>query len=155
MKTVSVTASRNYEVKIGRGLLDRAGEALRSLTRTDNIAIVTDSNVAPLYLDRVQESLRAAGYRVQSFVFPAGEPSKNGETYLKLLGFLADHHLTRTDTVAALGGGFLRGRENHHRSNRGQELGRGLLPAHGGAVRPGHPGHPAGGNFPGGLRRGH
>lgn len=105
MKTVSVTASRNYEVKIGRGLLDRAGEALRSLTRTDNIAIVTDSNVAPLYLDRVQESLRAAGYRVQSFVFPAGEPSKNGETYLKLLGFLADHHLTRTDTVAALGGG--------------------------------------------------
>lgn len=105
MKTVSVTASRNYEVKIGRGLLDRVGEELRSLTRTDNIAIVTDSNVAPLYLDRLEGSLRAAGYTVYRFVFPAGEASKNGETYLKLLGFLADHRLTRTDTVVALGGG--------------------------------------------------
>lgn len=105
MKTVSVTASRNYEVKIGRGLLDRAGEELRGLTGTDGIAVVTDSNVAPLYLDRLERSLRAAGYGVQSFVFPAGEASKNGETYLKLLGFLADCHLTRTDTVVALGGG--------------------------------------------------
>ena len=105
MTTVSVTASRNYDVKIGRGLLDRAGEELRGLTHTDGIAVVTDSNVAPLYLDRLEKSLRAAGYRVQSFVFPAGEPSKNGETYLKLLGFLADHRLTRTDTVVALGGG--------------------------------------------------
>ena len=105
MKTVSVTASRNYEVKIGRGLLDRVGEELRSLTRTDHIAIVTDSNVAPLYLDRLEGSLRAAGYTVYRFVFPAGEASKNGETYLKLLGFLADHRLTRTDTVVALGGG--------------------------------------------------
>ena len=105
MTTVSVTASRNYEVKIGRGLLDRAGEKLRGLTRTDGVAVVTDSNVAPLYLDRLERSLRAAGYGVQSFVFPAGEPSKNGETYLKLLGFLADRRLTRTDTVVALGGG--------------------------------------------------
>lgn len=105
MTTVSVTASRNYEVKIGRGLLDRAGEELRGLTRTDGVAVVTDSNVAPLYLDRLERSLRAAGYGVQSFVFPAGEPSKNGETYLKLLGFLADHRLTRTDAVVALGGG--------------------------------------------------
>lgn len=105
MKTISVTASRNYEVKIDCGLLDRAGEELRGLTRTGGIAIVTDSNVAPLYLDRVQRSLQAAGYTVRSFVFPAGETSKNGETYLKLLGFLADHRLTRTDTVVALGGG--------------------------------------------------
>lgn len=105
MTTVSVTSSRNYEVKIGRGLLDRAGEELRGLTRTDGVAVVTDSNVAPLYLDRLEKSLRAAGYGVQSFVFPAGEPSKNGETYLKLLGFLADHRLTRTDAVVALGGG--------------------------------------------------
>ncbi len=105
MKTVTVSASRNYEVKIGSGLLDRAGTELQGLLRTDGVAIVTDSNAAPLYLGRLQKSLEAAGCQVCSFVFPAGEASKCGETYLKLLRFLAEHHLTRTDTVVALGGG--------------------------------------------------
>lgn len=105
MKTVNISASRNYEVKIDRGLLDRAGEELRGLTRTDGIAVVTDSNVAPLYLDRLQKSLASAKYQVRRFVFPAGENSKNGETYLKILSFLAENRLTRTDTVVALGGG--------------------------------------------------
>jgi len=63
--------------------------------------------VAPLYLNRVKDSLERAGFRVHSFVFPAGEDQKNGGTYLKLLEFLAARRLTRADGLIALGGGVV------------------------------------------------
>ena len=61
----------------------------------------------PLYLDRVRASLEGAGFQVCSFVFPAGEEHKNGQTYLDLLEFLAQRHITRADTLVALGGGVV------------------------------------------------
>lgn len=70
-------------------------------------AVVSDSTVAPLYLNRVKDSLERAGFRVHSFVFPAGEDQKNGGTYLKLLEFLAARRLTRADGLIALGGGVV------------------------------------------------
>lgn len=105
MKTVEVTASRNYAVEIGQGLLSQSGEKLKAVARTNKIAVITESNVAPLYLANLRESLEAAGFAVCDFVFPAGESSKCGETYLNILNFLAENRLTRTDMVVALGGG--------------------------------------------------
>ena len=70
-------------------------------------AVVSDSTVAPLYLNRVKDSLERAGFQVHSFVFPAGEDQKNGGTYLKLLEFLAARRLTRADGLIALGGGVV------------------------------------------------
>ena len=107
MTTVTVKASQTYEVKIGRGLLETVGRETAALLKGRQAAIVSDSNVAPLYLDRVQASLEAAGFQVCSFVFPAGEDHKNGETYLNLLEFLAQRHITRADTLVALGGGVV------------------------------------------------
>lgn len=69
------------------------------------MAVVADSNVAPLYLETVKASLLEAGYQVSAYVFPAGEGSKNFDTLSHILEFLAEEHLTRTDCVAALGGG--------------------------------------------------
>ena len=63
--------------------------------------------MAPLYLNRVKDSLERAGFQVHSFVFPAGEDQKNGGTYLKLLEFLAARRLTRADGLIALGGGVV------------------------------------------------
>ena len=58
-----------------------------------------------LYGDTVADSLQKAGFTVLRYVFPAGEASKNILTLSGLLEFLAANHVTRTDCIAALGGG--------------------------------------------------
>ena len=105
MKSITVKASRTYEVKIGAGLLAQAGELSAPLIRGRDAVIVSDSNVWPLYGQTVQASLERAGFRVDHFVFPAGEASKNPRTLVELLTFLARKELTRSDAVFALGGG--------------------------------------------------
>ena len=107
MTTVTVRASRPYEVTIGRGLLDTVGRQAAGQWKGRSAAVVSDSTVAPLYLNRVKDSLERAGFRVHSFVFPAGEDQKNGGTYLKLLEFLPARRLTRADGLIALGGGVV------------------------------------------------
>ncbi len=105
MNTVHVTASREYDVCIGSGLLRECGERIREVTGACAAAIVADSHVAPLYGDAVRRSLEAAGFRVVSYVFPAGEGSKTLAVYGDLLRFLARERFSRSDIVAALGGG--------------------------------------------------
>ena len=105
MTVVNVKASVSYEIRIGSGLLAAAGEQIRALGRASAVCLVSDSNVYPLHGAAVTESLERAGFRVVSFVFPAGEESKCPEVYLQLLNFMAEQHITRSDIVAALGGG--------------------------------------------------
>jgi len=106
MKTISVTASHNYDVIIGNNLLAQLGAYTKNvLKKTCKIAIISESNVFPIYGKTAEESLMNTGFTVVSFVFPAGESSKNANTYLEILNFLAENHLTRSDAVIALGGG--------------------------------------------------
>lgn len=107
MKTVSVHASKSYDVKIGRGLLSQLGAEISSITQSKTAVIVSDTNVWPLWGDTATASLQKAGFCVYSFVFPAGESSKCAATYLSLLEFLAGHHMTRSDCLVALGGGVV------------------------------------------------
>ena len=105
MKTIWVRTSTDYQVCIGSGLLKEAGPMSAPLVSGRHALIVSDSNVWPLYGQTVQNSLEQTGFRVEHFVFEAGEPSKNPETLLQLLSLLADRELTRSDPVFALGGG--------------------------------------------------
>ena len=105
MKTVSVSASRRYEILIERGLLRRAGELIRGVTNAGTIMLVSDDSVWPLYGETVQKSLADAGFSVCRFVFPHGEGSKCAKTWLALLDTLCENRLTRSDAVVALGGG--------------------------------------------------
>lgn len=107
MKTITINASKEYRVIIGSGLQNDVGAYAASLGKASKIAIISDSNVWPLYGKKVQENLSGAGFDVCSYVFPAGEASKNGETYLSILDFLAQQHITRTDLLIALGGGVV------------------------------------------------
>lgn len=107
MKTVPINASKSYSVLIGSGLLADLGARVKDIAGVCKAAIVSDSNVHPLYGQKVSDSLEKAGFQIVTFVFPAGESSKNGDTYLKLLNFLAENHLTRTDCLIALGGGVV------------------------------------------------
>lgn len=99
------TASKAYDVIIGTGLLDRAGELSKTVIKPRKTVIVSDNNVSRLYLGRLKSSLEKAGFEVISFIFPAGEQSKNSETLFELLEFMAGNGLTRNDAVFALGGG--------------------------------------------------
>ena len=107
MKTVSVAASRRYDILIERGLLRRAGELVRGVTNAGTVMLVSDDSVWPLYGEAVQESLAGAGSSVCRFVFPHGEGSKCAKTYLALLDALCENRLTRADAVVALGGGVV------------------------------------------------
>ena len=107
MTTVTVTASKKYDVLIGSGLLANIGTEAKKLGKASTVCIVSESNVWPLYGKTVQESLETAGFRVVAYVSPAGEKSKNGMNYLQLMNFLAENKLTRTDLILALGGGVV------------------------------------------------
>ena len=107
MKTVTVNASKQYDIKIGSGLLQAIGQEATALEKAEKVCIVSDSNVWPLYGKTVTDSLENSGFAVISYVFPAGEESKNATVYLALLNFLAENRLTRSDLLIALGGGVV------------------------------------------------
>ena len=107
MKAVTVSASKQYNIKIGPGLLPTIGEEVAALGKAERVCIVSDSNVWPLYGEIAQKSLEKAGFSVCSYVFPAGEENKNGAVYLDLLNHLAQNQLTRSDLLIALGGGVV------------------------------------------------
>lgn len=107
MKTVTINASKTYDIKIASNLLDTIGREIQSLGRVSKVCVVSDSNVFPLYGQRIRDSLEAVGLQVHEFVFPAGESSKNAGTFISLLNHLAQMHLTRTDMIVALGGGVV------------------------------------------------
>ena len=105
MKRIAVNTGRSYDILLERGLLDRAGEYIRPLTRAVRAAVVSDSHVAPLYADRVLASLQARGFETSLFVFEAGEASKRLSTIEQMYQHFFEHDMTRTDLVVALGGG--------------------------------------------------
>ncbi len=106
MNVVTVQASKTYDVKIGRGLLDTIGAELSQIAK-GKIMVVTDENVAPLYLGRVYRSLTQAGFTVYTFSLPAGERAKDLKYYVNLLELIAEKGLTRDHTLVALGGGVV------------------------------------------------
>lgn len=105
MTEIDISVSPGYKVRVGQGLLSQCGEHIACTTRAETVAVVSDDNVYPIYGERVIDSLKQSGIRAVSFVFPHGECSKQLDTLARLLEFLAESRLTRTDAVAALGGG--------------------------------------------------
>lgn len=87
--------------------LEEIGKCLQQLQCGGKICIVTDSNVAALYLEACTESLEAAGYEVYEYILSPGETSKNAENYLKILNYLISVSMTRSDGIVALGGGMV------------------------------------------------
>lgn len=83
-------------------------EAVKNaLKRTCKICVVSDSNVSPLYLETVMEKLKNTASEVISFVFDAGESSKNLDVVRKLYEHLILAHFERRDCLVALGGGVV------------------------------------------------
>ncbi len=107
MKTVRVNASRIYDILIEKEILDKAGFEIAKVIRPCKAAILTDSNVSPLYAARLEQSMENAGFETVCYVIEAGEESKCAASYIGFLSFLAQNKITRSDCLIALGGGVV------------------------------------------------
>ena len=107
MKTVAVNASHKYNIIIENSLLEKAGTICADTIGICKGVIITDSNVDKLYSKTLEKSLAASGYEISKFVFEAGEKSKNSQTLISIVEFLAEKGLTRSDCIFALGGGVV------------------------------------------------
>lgn len=105
MRTIRVSTGNPYDIYIERGLINKSGEIVRSVSKAQKATIISDTNVAPIYMDRVQKSLEANGFEVCTHIFEAGEQSKTLDTISSMYHTLADFGMTRKDIVVALGGG--------------------------------------------------
>ena len=105
MRKVIVSASTEYAVLIGRGLLAQLGTEGAKRIRPCKAAVITDTTVEKLYAEQAEQSLAAAGFTTCRFSYPAGEGSKHIGTLSDILEFLAEQEITRQDIIIALGGG--------------------------------------------------
>jgi 3-dehydroquinate synthase len=99
--------ARSYDVRIGPGLIDRAGVEIAPLLRRPRVAIVTDETVAPLHLARLTDALAAAGIAQTALALPAGEATKAWPQLARCTEWLLDQKVERRDLVIALGGGVI------------------------------------------------
>ncbi len=106
MKTVNVDLGKDsYRIEIERGLLDHVGEKLKSLTKAEKIAVITDHNVRRLYGEKIRRVLKEAGFDVKVIAIPAGESSKNLHVLGDVLEALAGFDMSRSDAVVTFSGG--------------------------------------------------
>ena len=109
MQTIHVDLGAHaYDIEIAAGLLPEVGaKVAKLLPKARKAAIISDTNVAPLYADRLQKSLETAGFAVNQVIITAGEQSKNMQVLSDVLEQLAAAGLTRTGVVLTLGGGVV------------------------------------------------
>lgn len=105
--TVHMEEKPIYDIVTAEDFSALAGEMSLLGTSNHRICIVTDSNVAPLYLKEVSERLAPCCKELISFVFPAGEENKNLMTVQKLYEALISAKFDRSDLLIALGGGVV------------------------------------------------
>ncbi len=98
---------RVYEVIIREGALRQTGKAFEAAGLGGPVALVSDENVAPLYVLQVSEALQERGYAVKPVSMPPGEEHKTPTTLEHLWGALVEAGLERGSSLAALGGGVV------------------------------------------------
>ena len=98
---------RAYDILIGPGLIDEAGDEIARLAPGGRCGIVTDAHVAPLYLERLRASLTAAGMESAAVICPPGEASKSCAEFARVSDALLGMAIERNDLVIALGGGVI------------------------------------------------
>ncbi|MCH4171466.1 MAG: 3-dehydroquinate synthase [Lactobacillus sp.] len=108
MSTVKLELTdKKYDIIIEPGSLKQVGTVVEKVWTARQVLLVSDSNVAKLYLTQVQEALMASGYVVTTSVVPAGEASKSLNVAQDLYRVMLDQAFTRSDGVIALGGGVV------------------------------------------------
>lgn len=108
MRIVNVPLGiRSYQVKIGSGLLSSLGKECSRLRPGRSCAIITDSNVGPLYGATCRKTLEQAGFPTSLITMPAGESTKTVQHAHSCYEALAAQRLDRKSFIVALGGGVV------------------------------------------------
>ena len=98
---------RAYEVVIGHGLVDQAGERIRPFLKQARVAIVSDATVWTLHGARLSAALERAGIACPSVIVPPGEETKSFAGLADLSDRLLALELDRGDLIVAFGGGVV------------------------------------------------
>ena len=98
---------RAYDVRIGPGLIDRAGAEIAPLLQRPRVAIVSDETVAALHLARLRQALKAEGIDSVALSLPAGEATKSWPHLMRVVDWLLEQKVERRDIVIAFGGGVI------------------------------------------------
>jgi 3-dehydroquinate synthase len=99
--------ARSYAVRIGTGLIARAGTEIAPLLRRKRVAVVTDETVAALHLPALTTALLAEGIATSALALPAGESTKGWASLARCTEWLLEEKVERHDIVVALGGGVI------------------------------------------------
>ena len=106
-RTVHVPlGARAYDVRIGPGLIARAGAEIAPLLARPRVVIVTDANVAPIHLPALEAALKAESIASDALILPAGEATKSWPQLTRCVEWL-EQKVERRDIVIALGGGVI------------------------------------------------
>lgn len=108
MRTVHVNlGNRSYDILVGRDLLQKAGPFIANKLKANRVAIVSDENVAPLYLDVLVNDLKRFELDTLPIVVGAGEKSKSFSVLEHVVSRILEAGLERGDVIVALGGGVI------------------------------------------------
>jgi 3-dehydroquinate synthase len=107
MRRLNVSlAERSYPILVGAGLLSRP-ELIQPVLPTARVALVSNTTVAPLYLDVLAKGLEKVGVDVTPIILPDGEAYKNSESLNLIYDALLASRCDRGTTIIALGGGVI------------------------------------------------
>src|SRR5207245_2410725 len=100
---------RNYEIKVGAGLLSKLGPEARACLGSDTrrVGVISNKTVFDLYGEPASRSLRASAFTTAHWLMKDGERHKSLRSLERALAFLSDSGLERSDAVIALGGGVV------------------------------------------------
>ena len=98
---------RSYDVRIGSGLIARAGEELGPLLARPRVAVLTDETVAEHHLGPLRRGLAETGIEMVSLALPPGEATKDWSGLERSVEWLLSERIERNDVVIALGGGVI------------------------------------------------
>jgi 3-dehydroquinate synthase len=109
MDGIKVELHRDYRytIDVENGVLEELDKYNQTFFRYEKAVIITDANVAPLYLRNVSKQISQAGCKVHEIVIPAGESSKSLAKAEEIYHHFSEYNVTRSDLVVALGGGVV------------------------------------------------
>lgn len=106
IETVHVDlGARSYDVRIGRGLIARAGAEIAPLLRRPRVAVLTDETVAPLHLEALRAGL--GDVTMTALPLPSGEGTKGWPEFARAVDWLLAEKIERREVVIAFGGGVI------------------------------------------------
>ena len=99
--------TRSYQVRIGAGLIARAGAEIAPLLHRPRVAVITDETVATTHLMVLSDALEGAGISMTALALPPGESTKGWPQFARATEWLLEQRIERRDVVVAFGGGVV------------------------------------------------